>query len=138
LEYLFEEGEREVDVLGLVEDGALDLGLVDAFGAGEVDEVQLAHEADLLVELVALERDGEDAVRARGGLVQRRGADLADEVAHHEQIQALLLVADVHHVDVLEADVVDVVLLEHHDLHTGRTLFHCSSGSSRCFLSSKS
>ena len=84
MQYLFEEGEREVDVLGLVEDGALDLGLVDPFGAGEVDKVQLAHEADLLVDLVALERDGEDAVRARGGLVQRRGADLADEVAHHE------------------------------------------------------
>lgn len=113
---MFEEGEGEVDVFGLVENGAFYLSLVDPFGTGEVDEMQLAGEPDLVVDLVALDGNGEDAVGPGGNLVERGRTHLTDEVSHHQQVQSLLFVHNVNHVYVLQSRVVQVVFLQHQHL----------------------
>ena len=52
--------ERLVDVLGLLEDGALGAGLADLFATGQIDEVELAGELLLVLQVLLLYVDQEN------------------------------------------------------------------------------
>lgn len=61
--------ERLVDVLGLLEDGALGPGLADLLATGQIDEVELAGELLLVLQVLLLHVDQENGVTARAVLV---------------------------------------------------------------------
>lgn len=91
---LFEERQRLVDVLGLFLRDALRLGLGEALGAGQVDEIEFG-ERVLLVGggyRFALDPDREYAMRTRALLVEYVRAYRPVRLALEQQIQRVLLV----------------------------------------------
>ena len=73
---LLKIAQREVDELGLLQDLALDLRLLDSLGSSKIDQVELRYEIRVLLLLLPFDGESEYAVRARRGLIQRSAADL--------------------------------------------------------------
>ena len=85
-------------MFSLIQNCPFNLCLVNPLWSGQIHQMQLTRKSDLIINLMALYGNCKNAVRTRGYLIQRSGTDLSDEIPHHQQIQAFLLVHDVYYV----------------------------------------
>jgi hypothetical protein len=91
-EYLFEEVQGQVDVLGLLQDEPLHVRLAHSLGPGQIHQVQLGPPDHVVPGFPSLDAGSEDAVATCRGLIHGRGADHAVGVPQEEQVQGLLFV----------------------------------------------
>jgi hypothetical protein len=91
-EYLFEEVQGQVDVLGLLQDEPLHVRLAHSLGPGQIHQVQLGPPDHVVAGFPSLDAGSEDAVAKCRGLIHGRGADHAVGVPQEEQVQGFLLV----------------------------------------------
>ena len=101
---LLKVGERLVDVHALVAQVAEGVGLLEALGAGKVDQVELAlgHDARRVHTRPDLDVDCEDGVAARRGAVELVVGDLPIRLPLEEQREGVLLGADGLHAQILD------------------------------------
>mmetsp|Transcript_1917 Transcript_1917/g.8490 ORF Transcript_1917/g.8490 Transcript_1917/m.8490 type:complete len:322 (+) Transcript_1917:766-1731(+) len=110
----FQEEEGGVDVLRFLQGLAAGPRLGDALGPREIDEMQLRALDDVGAVPSRFQADGEDAVRAAGGLVHRGLADGPIGVSQEQEVQRLLLGSHAVHPQILQVEVA-ILVLEHAD-----------------------